>query len=111
MKKGSFSMKKGSFRIKKRTENGGWTYEEKEGFYSDNFGIFKTEENIGYSVTHLLTGLRLSLFDKLCQARVFVKEVESADWPVPWNSSKNGNDYRANANKALEMKYRIQREV
>ena len=104
-------MKKGTFRIKKKTENGGWTYEEKEGFYSDLFGIHK-EGEIGYSVTHLKTGLRLSLFDYLRQARAFVKRIEEIDdWPVPWDRSSRGNDYRPNAERALAVKHAVRLHV
>jgi len=97
-------MKKGTFRIKKKTVNGGWIWEEREGFYGEVFGIFK-EGEVGYSVTHLKTGLRLSLFDYLRQARHFVKRIEEIeDWPVPWNSSTNGKDYVPNADRALAIR-------
>lgn len=97
-------MKKGSFKIKMNSDNRGWKWEEVNGFYSDYFGIFKAED-IGWSVTHLKTGLRLALFDYLRQARLFVKRVEEKiDWPVAWDSSSSGNDYVPNATEALKIR-------
>jgi hypothetical protein len=101
-------MKKGTFKIKMRSESRGWKWEEKAGFYSKHFGIFKAEELDQFSVTHLKTGLRLALFVYLRQARKFVELIEEKkDWPVAWDHSDYGNDYIANADEALEIRRKV----
>jgi hypothetical protein len=102
-------MRKGTFKIKTNTSNSGWAMEEVNGFISNDFGIFKAEHPVkktfmGYSVTHLRTGLRLASFDFLRQARDYVDRVEKAVFPVAWDSSSRGEDFRPNAPKAIEIR-------
>jgi hypothetical protein len=100
-------MKKGSFEIKERTENRGWKMEKVEGFYSENFGIHKLDDDrcSSWNVTHLKTGLKLCSFDYLREARFYIEKLEGIrDWPVAWDSSTNGEDYRPNGNMALRLR-------
>lgn len=72
-------MKKSIFTIRTR----GNQSQEVKGYTSDYFGVHKMVAG-GYSVTHLLTGLRIVSFAKMGQARKFIDLLESSDanWGV-----------------------------
>jgi hypothetical protein len=100
-------MKKGNFNIKVRTENSGWKMEEVNGFYAEYFGIHRTGDtrrSYQFVVTHMKTGLALGRYDRMGLARVVVERIEAEkDWPMPWDGSTIGEDFRVNGPKALEL--------
>lgn len=55
--------------------------QEVSGYISDYFGIHKMVDG-GYSVTHLLTGLRITSWLKMGQARKFIELLEKSE--VDW---------------------------
>lgn len=103
-------MKKGTFEIKMRTEKRGWKMEEVNGFYSENFGVHKVDDDrcASWNVTHLKTGLKMSTFDYLREAKFYVEKLEGVrDFPVPWNSSTHAKDYMPNGPIALQLKQEV----
>lgn len=70
-------MKKTSYTIRLKDDES----KEVSGYISDYFGIHKMVDG-GYSVTHLLTGLRITSYLKMGQARKFIQLLEEseADW-------------------------------
>jgi hypothetical protein len=78
--------------MKKATFNTTMTVGKRQvsGYISNNFGIHKYANR--YEVTHLASGLNVYWFDRLRQAREFVKRLEQSEIPwgevTPENSSK-----------------------
>lgn len=107
-------MKKGTYQIKMKTENNGWKMEEVNGLVSENFGIQKidNERCQSWKVTHLLTGLAIGAWDYLREAKEFVRRLEEkTDWPVAWNSSTHGQDYKPNSEDALRIRNDLRSEI
>jgi len=56
-----------------------------KGQAGDFFGIHKIEDK-KYSLTHLATGRKLTDFDKLKQAKLFIEISEKTKFPVSWDA-------------------------
>jgi hypothetical protein len=97
---------KKTFRIKIKSKNGGWTWEEVDGFTSEFFGIHKCSLSKKFHVTHLPTGLCLWKFELLKQARAYVEAISKEEFPVSWENTV-ARELRANGEKAIALRFNV----
>lgn len=94
-------MKKGVFKIK--VPDG--SYVEKAGYISKYFAFHKTTST--YTITHLLTGGRLTKFDFIKEAREFIRLAEEMEekneWKASWNSTDVDKLSELNGKQALKL--------
>ena len=87
-------MRKGKITITTMQEEGK-VFVQQNGYIDRFFGYYRASQS--FSVTHLLTGFCVAMFDRASQARKFIQACNETTFPVPWNTSENSEDYRANA--------------